>query len=50
MTGLPTHILLRVRRNINLSVEMVNARVVVGANFQVYEEGYIGNFAPVASF
>lgn len=47
---LPTHVVLKVKRNSDGSVERFKARVVAGGNFQVYGENFVETYAPVVSF
>eukprot|EP00171_Calliarthron_tuberculosum_P003754 IDg3754t1 len=47
---LPTHVILKVKRKSDGSVERFKARVVAGGNFQTYGENYMGTYAPVVSF
>lgn len=48
--ALPTHIVLKVKRNSDASVERFKARVVAGGKFQVYGEKFFETYAPVVAF
>ena len=47
---LPTHIVLKVKRDVNGNAERFKARIVAGGNFQTYGEDYMETYAPVVSF
>lgn len=47
---LPTHIILKVKRKADGSVELFKARVVAGGNHQTFGQDYLETFAPVVSF
>lgn len=47
---LPTHIVLRIKRTSEGSVERFKARIVAGGNHQVYGQNYLETYAPVVSF
>ena len=47
---LPTHPVLKVKRNADGTVQRFKARVVAGGNFQRYGENYKETYAPVVSF
>ena len=47
---LPTHIVLKVKRNSDGTVDRFKARIVAGGNFQTYGTDYMETYAPVVSF
>lgn len=47
---LPTHVVLKIKRNADGSVERFKARIVAGGNFQVYGLNYLETYAPVVDF
>lgn len=47
---LPTHVILKVKRNSDGSVERFKARIVAGGNFQIFGESYMETYALVVSF
>ena len=49
-TPLPTHVVLKIKRHGDGSVERFKAQVVAGGNYQTYGEDYLESYAPVVSF
>lgn len=47
---LPTHVITKVKRYSNGSVQQLKARIVTGGNFQVFGENFVETYAPVVSF
>ena len=47
---LPTHIVLKIKRDSGGDVERFKARIVAGGNHQRYGEDYFETYAPVVSF
>lgn len=47
---LPTHIVFKVKRKSNGSVERFRSRTVAGGNHQIFGENYLETYAPVISF
>ena len=47
---LPTHIVLKVKRNTDNTIERFRARIVAGGNHQVYGYDYMETYAPVVDF
>ena len=47
---LPTHVVLKVKRNADGSVDRFKARIVAGGNFQQYGTDYFDTYAPVVDF
>lgn len=47
---LPTHVVLKVKRQSNGNVERFKARIVAGGNHQTYGNDYMETYAPVVSF
>lgn len=48
--ALPTHVVLKVKRKSDGTVERFKARIVAGGNYQTYGEDYFETYAPVVSF
>ena len=47
---LPTHIVLKIKRKSDGSIERFKARIVAGGNHQKFGEDYSNTYAPVVSF
>ena len=47
---LPTHVILKIKRDADGNVDRFKARVVAGGNFQTYGKDYMETYAPVAPF
>lgn len=47
---LPTHVIFKVKRNADGSVQRFKARVVAGGNHQTFGQDYMETYAPVVSF
>lgn len=47
---LPSHLVLKIKRLSDGSIERFKARAVAGGNFQVFGENYVETYAPVVSF
>jgi Reverse transcriptase (RNA-dependent DNA polymerase) len=48
--ALPTHVILKVKRNADVSVERYKARIVAGGNHQQFGQDYFETYAPVVDF
>jgi hypothetical protein len=48
--ALPTHVILKVKRNADGSVERFKARIVAGGNHQQFGQDYFETYAPVVDF
>ena len=49
-TPLPTHVVLKVKRNADGTVDRLKARIVAGGNFQKHGTDYFDTYAPVVDF
>lgn len=47
---LPSHVVLKIKRNSDATIQRFKARVVAGGNCQTYGEDYLETYAPVVSF
>ena len=47
---LPTHIVLKIKRESDGRIERFKARIVASGNFQIFAENYFETYAPVVSF
>jgi hypothetical protein len=48
--ALPTHIILKVKRNADGSVDQLKARIVAGGNHQQFGQDYFETYAPAVNF
>lgn len=46
---LPSHVILKIKRNVDISAERFEARIVAGGNFPTYGEYYLETYALVVS-